>query len=262
MFNQTKDAARAIYLRLPNFLRRPVNIAATKIRNLERRLFSKKKIINLHNVNLGKSGFNYTLVRPSAGDAYHLSGILYTHEDVSSHDTCLVSISFYDRKNQLIKANDIEVGLNTDSNSHSVKSITYQSGLSDFEVYFTPPTGVSKASIQFNCENGKNVQLISNAYVRRVKKREKNISNILNRTFDFFQSKKDLSFEEVLDFTKEQAEKFGKDVVYLAEIIFDQTRYKYEYLARYFGQVVLSYRPSEWMSSSVYNSFHFSGSIR
>ncbi len=168
---------------------------------------------------------------------------------------------FYDRNNQLIKPNDLEVGLITDSNSRSVKSISFHSGLSDFEIYFTPPNGVSKALIEFDCKGGQSVQLVSNAYVRRIKKREKNISNILNKTFDFFQSKKNLSFEEVSDFTKKQAEQFGKDVVYLAEIIFDQTRYKYEYLARYFGQVVLGYRPSEWMSSRVYNSFHFSGSI-
>lgn len=47
MFNQTKDAARAIYLRLPNFLRRPVNIAATKIRNLTNVDFSPKRKLSI-----------------------------------------------------------------------------------------------------------------------------------------------------------------------------------------------------------------------
>jgi glycosyltransferase involved in cell wall biosynthesis len=263
MFDQIKSLLREVLIRMPKPVRRPVNIFITKIRNLERRFFSKKYFINPCNINLNSEPVQYTLKKPTILDSYRLSGMLYSQYNSNENKSCVIKFSFFDRDKNLINPEKLVVGLDVNGKFESIRRVHYTEGYTDFDVYFTPPIKTYNTIVNIKLEDGAQytVQLVSEAYIQRIKKREQYISYILNKTFEFFEGRQKLSFDEIEKFINVHARQFEKEILKLSEIIYDQTKQKYTYLARYFGKMILKYNPSDWIAARVYLLFYRSGSI-
>lgn len=221
-----------------SLIKKPVNYAATKLRNIGRRFFSRRKSLHLANHNLQKNAFSWSDVL-FRYNTYCLAGSFYT-EHVNQNLKCTISIYFLDKEGNAVDMSESDIGLPYDPKLGFHKTITCTEHWNDFFIYFSAPNKKRTTKIVIRQDNQTlpEVFLISHTSIERVRGNHKNLSKVFNTFVDRYFNNQRVTTQDMEKFFDEFKNSFD-DPTYFFKVILNQMRPRLPYAARHLGYVLL-----------------------
>lgn len=249
---------------LIQILKRPVNILMTKLRNLSRRFFDKRQIINLSNFSFEKGFFSYVQRKPFIGDAYCLNAVIYNTHHHNQLTSCVISFRFLDKYDQDIEIDTKRLGLEYSTTLHYYKVLSCSNAFNTFNIFYSAPKKTKKILIKISTINSesKGVFLLSQANIQRIRSRDANLPFVLNQFYEKFSTKFDTTQEQINQFLNECTQHLDMSSNRLLEVLFQQTRWKIPYASRYLAMEILKQEPKADFANNTYYIFNRSGSIK
>jgi glycosyltransferase involved in cell wall biosynthesis len=247
-----------------DFIKKPINYAATQARNIARRYFKNKKSLHPANYNLKLNSFewNGSLI---SHDTYCISGSLFI-EKQGDGQNCNISIFFLDSTGKEIIPSESEVGLPYHRDFGFHKTITCHEHWNDFFVFFSTPLKklrTSRIVVQQLEKNKPEAFLIANTSIERIRGNHRSLAKVLNTFVARFFNNQDATIKEVETFYSEFAPILGKDSEHLFKLILAQMRSKLPYAAKWLGYLLLQKKQlGADYAKHLYFLYNRSGSIR
>jgi glycosyltransferase involved in cell wall biosynthesis len=244
-------------------IKRPVNILATKMRKVAKKLLDRRIFLNTVNHNLRDSCFEFQFTDTSWWrHPFNFRGLLFYPDYSNDSARCLFSIFFFDKNGVEVTDTEEEVGLPYLKSKGHFREFVCNQKFFEMNFFFMFPKNAKNFKINISSQNQTDLYLMSFASVAKRRTSEENFSYILSKVEEKISINFQAPFSEWKKMVEDFSVKFGMDKIYLARMIYFNTREKAPYVARYFGKMILDLEPDYDFAQKVVFSYWKSGSIQ